>query len=52
MKVPMDEFDGKVTYGQKRLQTGRLFYITCINFHEKYQYLKCFWNIHIKAILT
>jgi hypothetical protein len=22
IKVPMDKFDGKVTYGQKRLQTG------------------------------
>jgi ATP-dependent RNA helicase DDX1 len=22
IKVPMDEFDGKVMYGQKRLQTG------------------------------
>jgi ATP-dependent RNA helicase DDX1 len=28
IKVPADEFDGKVTYGQKRLQTGTLFYVT------------------------
>lgn len=24
IKVPSDEFDGKVTYGQKRAQTGRI----------------------------
>lgn len=29
LKVPLDEFDGKVTYGQKKKDTGRCYLFFC-----------------------